>query len=153
MGILPTEEKEKLIKEIAELQSKLDTQNSYIDYANKNLEKLQKENKDFCRRIETLTKDNLMLNAEKQELNASLSDVTLKSNLLQKQHRVLNEKHNETVSKLTIAEETNVQLQNQVLLLQQSLADMENSRSWKLTKPLRAIKWWLWRIFKKGKSH
>ena len=109
MENLSTEEKEKFIKQISELQSKLDTQNSYINYANQNLERLQREIKD------------------------------------------LNAKQEESVSKLKLAEETNAQLQSQIAILQQSLTDMENSHSWKLTKPLRAIKWWLWRIFRKGK--
>lgn len=129
MKILSIEEK--LIEQISELQSKLYTQNRYIDYANKNLDRFQRENKD---------------------LNACLSDMTLQSETLEKQHYSLHIKYEEAISKLNLAEATNIQLQSQIVVLQQSLFDMENSRSWKLTKPLRAIKWWFWRIFKKGKA-
>ena len=143
MEILSTEEKEKLTNQISDLQSKLNAQNSYIDYANKNLEVLQSEKKAFSEKLETLT-------SEKQALSASLSDKILQLKKLTEEYSSLNEMYNETVSRLKYAKEENEQLQNQVSFLQQSLTDMENSHSWRLTKPLRAIKWWFRKIFRKS---
>ena len=80
------------------------------------------------------------LHTEKQALNVKLADLTKRSESFEEQYLSLNEKHNEAASDLKLAKETNDQLQNRIAALQQNLSDMENSGSWKFTKPLRAIK-------------
>lgn len=83
-------------KQISEIQSRLDSQASYIDRADQNIQKLLRENNDLIKK--------------------------------------------------------NTQAQKQVAALRRNITDMENSRSWKLTKPLRAIKRRLHRIFRKGRE-
>ena len=89
-------EKEERNKQISEIQSRLDSQASYIDRADQNIQKLLRENNDLIKK--------------------------------------------------------NTQAQKQVAALRRNITDMENSRSWKLTKPLRAIKRRLHRIFRKGRE-
>ena len=167
MELTLTKEKGEVVKHISDLQ------NSYIYYLNHTLERLHRENQALSEKVNTLIqeKDSMhsnnnalsaensslkdeirTLNAEKQKLSIKLADVTKQSGSLEDKYRSLNEKHQVISSKLTATEETNNQLQSRNAALQQKLADMENSRSWKLTRPLRAIKWWLCRIFGKRKA-
>ena len=168
---LSSAERESLMKQNAALSAQIETQNNYIKYANISIEKMQENNKllsELCKSIadkkDELAKANESMKAEAVlkdrkivELTSDLANYqniisdlknesdTLKENMSadisSKEHQI-----EELNSSLADSKNVILNLQNDGNALKAHITNIENSRSWKITKPLRAIK----RLFSKS---
>ena len=125
---LSSAEREDLLKQNAALSAQIETQNRYIDYVSTGLAKMQESNSQLSEVCKSVTDKN----GELEKINENISaDIALKDRRIE-----------ELNSDLSDSQKVIGNLQNDVTALKEHICNMENSRSWKITKPLRAIKRW-----------
>lgn len=153
-----TKNNNELTSKNAELTRKND------EITNKNAELIRK-NDEITNKNTELTNKNADLTRKNDELINKNSELTLKNfdtekSLIQTNHNFeiqsesykhLQEERDNLLAQLKKIQSENTDLKSERFQLQEQIIDFQQSRSWKITKPLRSIAWFFRRIFGKNK--